>query len=108
MLKFKLLIDPLAKKDIIEIYNYVSINDSIENADKLLKNLERTYLSLEKLPLRGHIPEELRGTGIKRFIEIHYKPYRIIYEIIDNIVYIHCVLDGRRNMQELLSNRLLR
>ena len=79
-----------------------------DEAKKLLKNLERTYANLEKLPERGHIPEELRGTGIKRFLEIHYKPYRIIYEIIDNIVYLHCVLDGRRNMQELLSNRLLR
>ena len=107
-MNYKLLIDPLAKKDIIEIYNYVAINDSAENANKLLKNLERTYANLEKLPERGHIPEELRGTGIKRFLEIHYKPYRIIYEIIDNIVYIHCVLDGRRNMQELLSSRLLR
>ena len=107
-MKYRLLIDPLAKKDIIEIYNYAAINDSAEKAKKLLENLEETYLKLEKLPERGHIPEELRGTGIKRFLEIHYKPYRIIYEIIDNIVYLHCVLDGRRNMQELLSNRLLR
>src|SRR3989339_2091424 len=107
-MNYKLLIDPLAKKDIIEIYNYVAVDDSVENADKLLKNLERTYLSLEKLPLRGHIPEELRGTGIKRFLEIHFNPNRIIYEIIDNIVYVHCVVDVRRNMQELLSSRLLR
>ena len=107
-MNYKLLIDPLAKKDIIEIYNYVALSDSIDKANRLLDNLEETYLKLEKLPERGHIPEELRGTGIKRFLEIHFKPYRIIYEIIDNIVYIHCVLDGRRNMQELLSSRLLR
>jgi len=107
-MKYKLLIDPLAKKDIIEIYNYVALSDSTYKADRLLDNLEKTYANLEKLPERGHIPEELRGTGIKRFLEIHYKPYRILYEIIDNIVYVHCVLDGRRNMQELLSSRLLR
>ena len=107
-MNYKLLIDPLAKKDIVEIYNYVAFNDSEENAKRLLDNLEKTYLNLEKLPTRGHVPEELKNTGIKRFLEIHYKPYRIIYEIIDNIVYVHCVLDGRRNMQELLSNRLLR
>ena len=107
-MNYKLLIDPLSKKDILEIYNYAAINDSAEKAKKLLENLEETYLKLEKLPERGHIPEELRGTGIKRFLEIHYKPYRIISEIIDSIVYVHCVLDGRRNMQELLSNRLLR
>ena len=107
-MNYKLMIDPLAKKDIIEIYNYVALSDSTDKAKRLLDNLEKTYANLEKLPERGHIPEELRGTGIKRFLEIHYKPYRIIYEIIENIVYVHCVLDGRRNMQEVLSNRLLR
>jgi toxin ParE1/3/4 len=107
-MKYKLLIDPLAKKDIIEIYDYVYYNDSPENAETLLDNLEKTYLNLEKLQARGHIPEELKNTGVKRFLEIHFKPYRIIYEIIDNIIYVHCILDGRRNMQEILSNRLLR
>jgi toxin ParE1/3/4 len=107
-MKYKLLINPLAKQDIKEIYNYVAFNDSIENAKRLLDNLEKTYLKLERLPERGHIPDELRTTGIKKFLEIHYKPYRIIYEIIDNIVYVDCILDGRRNMQEILSNRLLR
>jgi toxin ParE1/3/4 len=107
-MNYKLLIDPLAKKDIIDIYNYVSNNDSYEKAKDLLTNLEKTYLKLERLPERGHIPPELRNTGIKKYREIHYKPYRIIYEIIDNIVYVHCILDGRRNMQEILANRLLR
>jgi toxin ParE1/3/4 len=107
-MSYKLLVDPLAKADIIEIYNYVAENDSAENANKLLSNLEKTYYKLEKLPTRGNIPPELRNTGIRRYREIHYKPYRIIYEITDNIVYVHCILDGRRNMQELLSKRLLR
>jgi len=107
-MKYKLLIDPLAKQDIIDIYSYVEINDSKDNAKRLLANLEKAYLKLEKLPTRGHIPEELRNTGINRYLEIHYKPYRIIYEIIDNIVYVHCILDGRRNVQEILSVRLLR
>ncbi|HKJ81824.1 MAG TPA: type II toxin-antitoxin system RelE/ParE family toxin [Ignavibacteriaceae bacterium] len=107
-MSYKLLIDPLAKTDIIDIYNYVAENDSIENAKKLLSNLETTYLKLENLPTRGHIPPELRNTGIRRYREIHFKPYRIIYEIINNVVYVHCILDGRRNMQEILANRLLR
>jgi toxin ParE1/3/4 len=107
-MKYKLLIDPLAKQDIIDIYNYVVINDSEDNAKRLLANLEKTSLGLEKLPSRGHIPEELKNTGITRYLEIHYKPYRIIYEIIDNVVFVHCVFDGRRNMQEILSIRLLR
>ena len=107
-MKYQVIIGTQAKQDLREIYYYVLNNDSEESAVKLLKNIENTMQNLEKLPLRRHIPEELKTTGIKRFLEIHYKPYRIIYEIVNQIVYVHCILDGRQNMQELLANRFLR
>ena len=108
MKKYKVLIDPKAKQDLKEIFLYVAINDSLSSADKLLDAIEKTCFKLEEFPERGHIPQELRLTGIKRYLEIHYKPYRIIYEINKNLIYIHSVLDGRRNIQEILSERLLR
>ena len=107
-MKYEVVIDLLAKADLIEIYHYVSANDGIPNADKLLDALEETCYKLGKFPERGHIPPELRQTGIKNYLEIHYKPYRIIYEIEEGLIYIHCVIDGRRNIQEILSYRLLR
>jgi toxin ParE1/3/4 len=106
--RYKVVIDPLAKADLKDIFIYVSVNDSIESANKLLNGLESTCNKLEKYPERGHVPPELRETGIKNYVEIHYKPYRIIYEIEGNLVYIHSVLDGRRNIQEILNNRILR
>jgi toxin ParE1/3/4 len=107
-MKYKVIIDPRAKLDLKEIFIYVALNDSIQSANKLLDALEETCFKLEKYPERGRIPPELRPTGIKNYIEIHYKPYRIIYEIEKDLIYIHCVIDGRRNIQEILSNRLLR
>ena len=107
-IKYKVIIDPQAKLDLKEIFIYVAANDCIQSANKLLDALEETCSKLEKIPGRGHIPPELRPTGIKKYLEIHYKPYRIIYEIEKNIIYIHCVIDGRRNIQEILSNRFLR
>lgn len=107
-MQYKVLIDPQAKEDLKEIFIYVAVNESFDSADKLLNALEKACFKLEEFPERGHIPQELRSTGIKRYLEIHYKPYRIIYEISDNIIYIHSVLDGRRNMQEILSDRLMR
>jgi toxin ParE1/3/4 len=107
-MKYKVIIDPLAKLDLKEIFLYVATNDSVQSANKLLDALEETCYKLEKYPERGHIPPELRTTGIKSYLEIHYKPYRIVYEIEHNIVYVHSVIDGRRNIQEILSNRFLR
>ena len=108
IMKYKVIIDPQARLDLKEIFIYVAVNDSIQSANKLLNALEETCSKLERIPERGHILPELRPTGIKKYLEIHYKPYRIIYEIEKNIIYIHCVIDGRRNIQEILSNRFLR
>jgi len=108
IMKYKVIIDPQAKLDLKEIFIYVSMNDSVQSAIRLLDALEETCYKLEKFPERGHIPPELKPTGIKNYLEIHYKPYRIIYEIEGNVIYIHSVIDGRRNMQEILSNRFLR
>lgn len=105
---FKVLIDPQAKQDLKEIFIYVVLNDSLSSANKLLDAIESRCYKLEKYPERGHVPIELRPTGIKKYLEIHYKPYRIIYEINNDLVYIHSILDGRRNIQEILSDRLLR
>jgi toxin ParE1/3/4 len=107
-MKYKVIIDPQAKLDLKEIFIYLALNDSIQSANKLLDALEETCFKLEKYPERGHIPPELRLTGIKKYLEIHYKSYRIIYEIEKNLIYIHCVIDGRINIQEILSNRFLR
>lgn len=96
-----------AEEDILEIYKYVAVNDSVTNADSLFNNLFKKCLSLKDLPNRGHVPPELSGVS-DIYLEIHYKPYRIVYEISGNNVFIHCVLDGRREMKQLLEARLLR
>ncbi|MFH1941218.1 MAG: type II toxin-antitoxin system RelE/ParE family toxin [bacterium] len=107
-MNFKVYIISDAEEDILDIYNYVSLNDSETKAKYLLSKIEETCLSLKKYPNRGHVPPELERVGVYNYKEIHFKPYRIIYEITESIVYIHSVLDGRRSLQELLEKRLLR
>ncbi len=36
--------------------------------------------------------------GTTDFLEIHFKPYRIVYQVGKKTVYMHGVLDGRRDM----------
>jgi toxin ParE1/3/4 len=97
-----------AESDLVDIYRYVAQNDSVENADRLLDKIEQTIMKLETMPLRGHFPPELERIGVLEFREVFFKPYRIIYQVIEKNVYVHCVLDGRRNLQDLLHQRVLR
>jgi toxin ParE1/3/4 len=106
--KFKVNIVSSAEEDIFEIYQYVFFNDSEEKAEKLYSKLYEKCLSLKDYPNRGHVPPELSLLGIDDFLELSYKPFRVIYQIIDKVVFIHCVLDGRRDMQKQLEERLMR
>ena len=108
MKKHNVQLDLDAGDDLFDIYRYVALNDSIEQADRLFESLKRACYSLRTLPFRGHIPPELQNIGVSQFREIRFKPYRIFYSIDRTTVTIHCVLDGRRDMQTLLQERLLR
>jgi len=107
-MKYKVRITDEAEQDIPDIYYYVTRNDSVAQAQALLDKLEETCSSLTELPDRGHIPPELEHVAVREYLEIHFKPYRIIYQVIDKTIFIHCVADGRRDMLSLLEHRMLR
>ncbi len=107
-MKHQVLVISEAEEDIFEIYKYVLRADGRSRADHLLVKLQETCQSLDETPNRGHIPPELERVGVRAYREIHFKPYRIIYQIMGRKVFIHCVLDGRRSLQEILERRLLR
>ncbi|MCP4607497.1 MAG: type II toxin-antitoxin system RelE/ParE family toxin [Planctomycetes bacterium] len=107
-MKYKVLIIKDAEHDIFDIYRYVLKNDSKERAEYVLKKLEETCQSRSELPERGHIPPELERIGVTNYRELHFKPYRVIYEIEQKKVFIHSVMDGRRDLQSLLEQRLYR
>ncbi|MCH8012985.1 MAG: type II toxin-antitoxin system RelE/ParE family toxin [Candidatus Marinimicrobia bacterium] len=107
-MKFKVHLLSDAEEDLFDIYRYVASNDSESKAMRLIQKSEKLCYSLEELPNRGHVPPELEEIGIFDYLEIHYKPYRIIYQIIENSVFIHCILDGRRDMEEILYRRFIR
>ncbi len=107
-MEYEVFLTSDAEADILEIYKYVALHDSVNNADHLLQKLKDSCLNLENYPGRGHLPPELERINVREYFEIHFKAYRIIYQIREKKVFIHCVLDGRRNLQDLLQERLLR
>jgi len=108
MKKYDVIFDQDAEDDFFDSYAFVPLNDSVDRADRLFAALRQTCLKLRKLPLRGNIPTELSEIGVMEFRELHYKPYHIIYSLASTNVFVHCVLDGRRDIQDILQERLLR
>ena len=108
MIICKVYLSPEAEGDIIAIHEYIFENETLERADNLIDELEQQILSLQGLPKRGHFPPELKRLNIQNYQEIHHKNFRIIYEIKLKSIYIHAVLDMRRDLQDILIERFLR
>lgn len=92
------------------ILGFIAERDGFDRAEALLKLFREGGENLSILPLRGHFPPELLRLHISEFREIHVGPYRMIYQVsaADKCVYVNAVLDARRHVDELLSERLLR
>jgi toxin ParE1/3/4 len=97
-----------AKNDLQEIYDYIAEHDAPAKADGVLDKLEALVESLNRFPERGAVTKELRDVGIKDYREVYFKPYRVIYRVLGTKVYVYLIVDGRRDMQTLLTRRLIR
>lgn len=105
--KFDVLFTAGAEQDLESIYDYIAAYDCIANANHVLDQLMAIVQQLSKLPERGSYPKELAALGIKEYRQTTFKPYRVIYRVTGNQVIIYLIADGRRDMQSLLSRRLL-
>jgi toxin ParE1/3/4 len=92
-----------ADQDIESIHDHIAGFDSSANADHVLDRLMKVVL----FPKRGSHPKELLALGIREYRQIFFRPYRLIYRIVERRVYIHLIADERRDMQSLLARRLL-
>ena len=95
-----------ATDDLQAIYDYIAANDSPASAEYVIDQIEQTSRSLASFPERGVYPPELLKMGNKECREIFFKPYRIIYRIQNDTVYIMMIADGRRDLQPLLRGLL--
>lgn len=107
-MNYEVVITEDAQRDLEQIIEYIETVDSVGAANHVLGQLEKLILGLNLYPERGNYPKELVATGMREYREKHFKPYRIIYRIIANRVYVYLIADGRRDMLALLSRRLLR
>jgi len=104
---YRVLLTRHAVNDLEELDTWIATHDSPERADYVTDSISEVLQKLTKLPERGTYPKELSALGIHEFREVFFKPYRIIYRVEHRTAYIYLIADGRRDMQTLLSRRLL-
>ncbi|RKX86759.1 MAG: type II toxin-antitoxin system RelE/ParE family toxin [Spirochaetes bacterium] len=97
-----------AEIDLFDIYVYSDKAYSKEKAETTLKSIRQKVEKLKVFPEMGNYPPELERINLYNFREVHTNPFRIIYEVMDKIIYIHCILDGRRDVVSILLERVIK
>ncbi len=96
-----------AARDLEELLGYIAADSEI-NAAHVLERIETRAAALESSPGRGRVVPELAHFGMRTWRELVVRPYRLVYRLEGDTVTVLALFDGRRDLEDLLLERLLR
>ena len=103
----EILVSQFAEDDLNEIIEY-HFSMSQNYVEKPISEFKENIMSLKIHPKSGRIIPELEKQWILQYRELIQGYYRIIYEIDDNKIIVHSIVDGRRNFEETIISKLSR
>lgn len=103
----EVIVSQFAEDDLNEIVEYYFLL-SQNYVEKIISEFEENIMSLKKHPRSGRVVPELEKQGILHYRELIQGYYRIVYEISDDKVIIHTIIDGRRNFEDIIISKLSR
>jgi toxin ParE1/3/4 len=96
-----------ASLDLIELVEFVN-KDRPTAARKLGREILRAAARLSEHPRSGRIVPELQEQGIADYRQVLISSYRLIYAVRAQSIDILAVIDGRRDLEAGLFQRLMR
>ena len=104
----KIVILESAEYDLKELKDYLVKNFSVGTWKNTYNKLKKVIRNLKDFPDLGTIPDELEKLNLSQYRQVISGMNRIIYEVRRDIIYIHVIMDTRRDTMSLLTRRLLR
>lgn len=96
----------VAKQDLFAIAGYLAARNP-GAAASLLDVPEKRAASLVTSPGRGRVAPELLRLQLREYRELIVGMYRLVYRVEASRVFVLAVLDSRRDLQDLLLDRLI-
>ena len=103
----EVIVSKFAEDDLNEIVEYYFLL-SQNYVEKIISEFEENVMSLKKHPRSGRVVPEIEKQGILQYRELIQGYYRIVYEISDDKVIVHTIIDGRRNFEDIIISKLSR
>jgi len=96
-----------AQSDLKEIIEFIRL-DSLTQAKRIFKGIKAKSLKLAEFPNIGRVVPELERYNLSSYRELIIDVWRVIYTQKESGIYILSVIDSRRNINELLFEKLFK
>jgi len=103
--KYSVKITQSAENDLNEIFEYINQNNprtALLTMEKIINKIK----TLDHFPNRGSYVPELLARNVKEYRQITEEPWKIYYKVDNDIVNIMAIIDSRRNLKDVLINKL--
>lgn len=101
---FEVLWSEAAIRDLERIVDFLA-QEAPAAAERLFADIVERSTTLESPPLRGRIVPDLARFEISIFRELVVPPYRLLYRIDADHVFVVAFFDARRNLEDILLSR---
>jgi toxin ParE1/3/4 len=97
-----------AVEDALAIVDDLLVAVGLDTALATEERIDTAIESLDELSDRGRVVPELRARGITIYRELIVLPYRIVYRVETQEVWVVAVIDHRRDLDRMLYQRARR
>ena len=97
-----------AERDLRDLRYYILENFSRQQWQETYERIREAVGTIASFPQAGKVPPELKPLGATQYRQIIAGMNRIIYEIRGSDIFIHIIIDTRKDFQSFLTRRLLR
>lgn len=104
----KIVVLESAELDLKDLRSYIVKNFSVATWKKTFQQIKTSVRNLASFPRLGSIPDELQALNLTQYRQVLSGPNRIIYEVRQDTIYVHLIVDARRDLLSFLLGRLVR
>jgi toxin ParE1/3/4 len=93
--------------DLLKIIKYIKENTGKITAEKIYNKINSEIKRVSENPEARRISPLLKGFGITDIHQFNVKPWVVYYKAGNDIMEIISIIDGRRNLEEILYEKII-
>ena len=106
-MKYEIIWSKDAGEELFEIISYIKYNTGKNTADQIYSKITKEIKRVSESTAKIRVAPLLKEIGINHIYQHNIDPWIIFYKTEKNKMLIISIIDGRRNLEEILYKKML-